>query len=132
SVSKFDLSFELAETTGGLEGGIEYSEDLFERATAERIGAQFVRLLGAAAATPDAPLHALRIVSDDQWQALLARGRGAAPDVPQATLADLFERQAALRPDAIAVVCGSDALTYDELNRRANGLAHDLVTRGAG
>ena len=132
SIAKFDLSIELAESpAGGIDGGIEYSEDLFERTTAERIGAQFVRLLAAAADAPDAPLHALRIVDDDERQALLARGRGATPWIGGTTVAELVERQAAARPDAVAVVFGDASLTYAELNRRANRLAHLLIARGA-
>jgi len=124
SAAKFDLYFELAEMPEGtLDGAVEYNEDLFERATAERIAAQFVTLLESAAAAPDAPLHTLPIGG-----AVVARG--VAAPLPEATLAELFERQAALRPDDAAVVCGDTTLTYAALDRKANGIAHDLRARG--
>ncbi|CDR09437.1 non-ribosomal peptide synthetase [Streptomyces iranensis] len=56
----------------------------------------------------------------------------AVPDIPAATLPDLFAAQAARTPSAVAVGDGTASLTYAELNRAANRLAHLLIARGAG
>ena len=50
----------------------------------------------------------------------------------KSTIVDLFERQVSKRPDAIAVVCGTDIISYSELDRRANRLAHYLIAQGIG
>src|SRR5580704_10167799 len=52
--------------------------------------------------------------------------------VPETTLPVLFEAQAARTPEAVAVVCGAESLSYAELNARANALAHHLIGRGVG
>jgi len=62
----------------------------------------------------------------------LARGRPAAADPTAATIHQLFRRQAAARPDAVAAVCGEEVLTYGELDRRAGRLAHRLRQLGVG
>src|SRR6476646_4767413 len=77
TIAKFDLTFsvnERASGTGepqGLGGYIEYSADVFDEATVEALGARLVRLLRAAVATPQAPLHELEIVTADERRQLL-------------------------------------------------------------
>src|ERR1700685_3312478 len=63
---------------------------------------------------------------------LLAGWNDTALDVPQVTLPELFEAQVARTPDAVAVVCAGSALSYAEVNERANRLARHLVSMGAG
>jgi len=64
--------------------------------------------------------------------ALLARWNDTTRQVPEVTLPELFQEQVARTPDATAVICGVQTLTYAELNQRANRLARYLVTLGAG
>ncbi|MEU0009582.1 amino acid adenylation domain-containing protein, partial [Streptomyces sp. NPDC006314] len=135
--AKTDLTFNILERDfkagdEALRGALQYATDLFDRATAERITAALTRLLTAAAEAPDAPLHTLEILSDQERRQLL--GEGAASDRGSNTdvLPALFEGQVAGRGDAVAVTCGGVSLSYGELNARANRLAHHLIARGAG
>ncbi|MEU6730260.1 amino acid adenylation domain-containing protein [Nonomuraea wenchangensis] len=106
---------------GGPEIGLEFAADLFTRAAAERLLRDYVRVLEQVAADPAAPLSAL-LAADPE-----PPGRG--PDV---CLHELFERQADRTPDAVAAEFDGAELTYAELDRRANRLAHLLRELGVG
>ncbi|MEV0505805.1 condensation domain-containing protein, partial [Streptomyces spectabilis] len=129
----FDLTLEFAETdSGALHGLLTYNTDLFDAATAERMADQLGTLLTAVADDPHRPLGALPLSSDAELKTLLEQGRGAVPPVTAVTLPRLFERQAARTPDAVALDDGSRQLTYAEVDRAANRLAHHLIGRGVG
>ncbi|MEV5427837.1 non-ribosomal peptide synthase/polyketide synthase [Streptomyces sp. NPDC052701] len=129
----FDLTLEFAETgSGALDGLLTYNTDLFDAATAERMADQLATLLTAVAEDPDRPLGALPLASEETLKALLEQGRGTARPVPAATLPDLFERQAARTPDAVALADGARRWTYAEVDRWANRLAHRLIGLGVG
>ncbi|MFH8336565.1 non-ribosomal peptide synthase/polyketide synthase [Streptomyces sp. AM6-12] len=129
----FDLTLEFAETgSGELHGLLTYNTDLFDPATAERMARQLGTLLHAVAADPDRPLGALPLASDAELTALLDQGRGTFRPVPERTLPELFERQAARTPDAVALLDGDRELSYAEVDRAANRLAHRLIRDGVG
>ncbi|MDX2604376.1 amino acid adenylation domain-containing protein [Streptomyces caniscabiei] len=131
--AKFDLSLTLVETAeGGWAGSVEYASDLFDRATAESVAARFTRLLQEATADPARPLHALPLLTPAEREETLYHRNDTARPLPGTSLPEMFEAQAARTPHAVAVVADGTALTYDELNRRANRLARHLITRGAG
>ncbi len=110
----------------------EYSTDLFDAATAERLDRHYVHLLEAALAGPDVPIGRLALMSEDERRELAVRSAAAAPDQPVACLHELFSAQAARTPDAPAAVHEGVMLTYGELDRRANRLAHRLRALGVG
>ncbi|MGM9334861.1 non-ribosomal peptide synthase/polyketide synthase [Streptomyces murinus] len=129
----FDLTLEFAETgSGELHGLLTYNTDLFDPATAERMAGQLGTLLHAVATDPDRPLGALPLSSDGELKTLLDQGRGDFRPVPERTLPDLFEQQAARTPDAVALVDGDRELSYAEVDRTANRLAHRLIRDGVG
>ncbi|MFE6993391.1 amino acid adenylation domain-containing protein, partial [Streptomyces pharetrae] len=130
----FDLTLEFAETgTGELHGVLTYNTDLFDAATAERMADQLGTLLTAVADDPDRPLGVLPLATDETLKAVLDQGRGTARPVAAATLPELFERQAAHTPDAVAVAdADGRELTYAHVERAANRLAHRLIARGVG
>ncbi|MFC4121521.1 non-ribosomal peptide synthetase [Nonomuraea zeae] len=105
----------------GREMSLEFATDLFERATAERLLRHYVRVLEQVAADPAAPVSAL-----------LAREHEPAGHGPDQCLHRLFEQQADRTPDAVAVEFEGACLTYAELDRRANRLAHLLRGLGVG
>jgi amino acid adenylation domain-containing protein len=128
--SEFDLGLYLDKQRGGLDAVWEYSTDLFEPATIERMAGHFTRLLEEIVADPDRPIDELALLDDAQRrEALLGGNRTHAPS-PQACIHELFEGHARRTPDALALVAGEERLTYDQLNRRANAIAHLLAERG--
>jgi amino acid adenylation domain-containing protein len=112
---------------------LEYSSDLFERATAGRIVEQFEMLLRAAVANPDGRLSQLPLLgSRDAENLLVACNRTAIAGAIEGSIHQLFERQADRTPDAVAVVDPRGSLTYRELDSRANRIARHLRTLGVG
>ncbi|MFF5779143.1 amino acid adenylation domain-containing protein [Streptomyces virginiae] len=131
--AKFDLSLAMTEHPDGLTGTVQYATDLFDRATVERFGAHYLRLLAGAAETPDAPLSRLDVLSPQEHAALLGEESGPRTDGPAArTLPSLVAEQARLRPDAPAVTCENRTIGYGELDAAANRLAHRLRALGTG
>ncbi len=136
AAAKFDLTFILSERrggqgeAGGIEGGVEYSEDLFHRETAEAIAGWYERLLGSASALPDERLHRLELISGAERRKLLEGWNGKRRARPQGTLAGLFEEQVRRNPQAAAVESGEERLSYGELNARANRVAWHLRASG--
>ncbi|WP_328491695.1 non-ribosomal peptide synthase/polyketide synthase [Streptomyces sp. NBC_00414] len=129
----FDLTLEFAEAdSGALHGLLTYNTDLFDEATAGHLADQLATLLTAVADDPHRPLGALPLASDEDLKALLDQGRGTPRPVPVATLPDLFERQVAGTPDAVALEDAGRQLTYAELGRAAGRFAHRLIARGVG
>ncbi|WP_328718071.1 amino acid adenylation domain-containing protein [Streptomyces sp. NBC_00247] len=126
--AKFDLSMYLAEAADGtLDGAVVYAEDLFTESTARRLVDHFTRLLDAATADPHTPSSGLEMLGSQERHRILTEWNATAAPVPAgATLHRLFEERAALAPEAVAVVCGTEELTYRELDERANRLAHRL------
>ncbi|MFJ9151297.1 amino acid adenylation domain-containing protein [Streptomyces sp. NPDC102270] len=125
--AKFDLTLELDELPQGVRVTAEYSADLFERATAERLLRWYTRLLDAAVAEPGAPLGTLRPTTEAERGVLLpTRTPG-----PETCLHELFSAQAGRTPDRVAVSDGLTRLTYRELDLASNRLAHGLRARGA-
>jgi Condensation domain/AMP-binding enzyme len=137
-IARFDLTFNFQERWGadrtaqGVVGTLEYSLDLFEQSTAQDLGARLVRLLEAAVEHPDVPLHQLNWLGDQERQTLLEADNATNQPIPNTSLPELFEAQVHRTPEAPALVFGQDTLSYAELNRRANRLAHWLIRQGVG
>ena len=132
-VAKFDLSLYVQETPRGLRGVLEYNTDLFEAATVVRLAGHFQTLLAGAIARPDQPLALLPLLSEDERSQLLVEWNDTGTGYPrEACLHELFEAQAARTPEAPALIDGTRTLTYAELDRRANQLAHALRALGVG
>ncbi|ARU60275.1 hypothetical protein CBW65_03750 [Tumebacillus avium] len=112
----------------------EYDVDLFEAETVARMIAQYQELLKAAIAEPETAVGELPLLKEADRNLLLSVYSGAAKVnfEKEGTALGLFEEQAALYPDSIAVVQDGQQVTYGELNRRANRLAHRLIELGVG
>ncbi len=136
--AKFDLTMEISEdrladgTPNGMEGLLEYSTDLFKRETAQALADRLMRLLEAAESDPDEQIGNLDILAPEERSSMVADWQSVSEKIPHACLPEQFEKQAALRPDAIAVVYEDQALSYAELNERANRLAQMLISEGVG
>lgn len=129
--SKFDLSLELDDRPEGLIGRFEYSSDLFDAATIERMVGQWQTLLAGIVAGPTLRLTELPILTPaERTQLLVTWNETPAPDLGDRQLPQWLEEQVARTPQAIAVHCEDGQLTYHELNARANQLAAYLRTLG--
>ena len=131
--SKFDLLFALHEEAGGLNGIMEYSTDIFDASTVERMLSQFRMLLEEIAAGPARRISDLRMLTKAERHQVLVEWNQETSDYPhERGLAELFEAQVERTPDAVAVIFEGRELTYRELNGRANLLARHLRARGVG
>ncbi|MGF9980012.1 non-ribosomal peptide synthetase DhbF [Bacillus subtilis] len=136
--AKFDLTLEISEdrladgTPNGMEGMLEYSTDLFKRETAQALADRLMRLLEAAESDPDEQIGNLDILAPEERSSMVTDWQSVSGKIPHASLPEQFEKQAVLRPKAIAVVYEDQALSYAELNERANRLARMLISEGVG
>ncbi len=132
--ARFDLELQLVDDgDAGLSGLIEYNRDLFDAATIERMAEHLGRLAIAAAADPDTPIGALALLGDEERAALLACGADSRRDWPEGDRTHLrIARRARETPDAEALRLEDRTLSYAELDRCANQLAHWLRGRGVG
>ncbi|HYP53357.1 MAG TPA: condensation domain-containing protein, partial [Pyrinomonadaceae bacterium] len=131
--AKFDLNVMFEETGGALSGSFEYARDLFDAETIARMARHFEQLLASAVVSPERNVSELPLLSEDEERMLVAGWNDTARDYPQGVcLHQLFEAQAARTPERTALVADGRAMSYDELNARANRLARHLRLMGAG
>ena len=131
--SKFDLTLSMAEGEDGLVGALEFNLDLFEPETIRRMIGHFQMLLEAIVVDPEQPITTLPMLTENERTQILATWNETQLETPIHHCAhQRFEEHVAKRPHAIAVSLEDLSLTYDELNRRANQLAHYLKQHGVG
>ncbi|WP_374004953.1 amino acid adenylation domain-containing protein [Bacillus velezensis] len=131
-ISKFDLSLYISENAGELYCQFEYSTDLFKRKTIQKWAAFFTTLAENAAADPGLELDDISVLTEKEEVSLLqdfSPLQKTAFPLHQ-PLHDLLEQQAEKTPDRPAILTDDISITYQELNERANELAHQLIKRG--
>ncbi|AFZ07951.1 amino acid adenylation domain protein [Oscillatoria nigro-viridis PCC 7112] len=129
----FEWAVNASETKNKLVLECQYNTNLFDAATIRRRMAEFEVLLEGIVANPQCPLKNLPILTAAEQQQLLVEWNNTHTNYPEsACIHQLFEVQAQQTPDAVALVFGEQQLTYQQLNCRANQLAHYLQTLGAG
>jgi amino acid adenylation domain-containing protein/thioester reductase-like protein len=133
ATSRFDLTLHVREQAGGWPVHLDYSAELFDHDTMKRLGTHFVAMLTAMVEHPDAPVTALDLSTPDD-RVLLARLNEATATYPFVdSVVDLIEAQAKRTPEATAVLTVSgDALSYKDLDERANAVATSLRRQGVG
>ncbi|HKV35213.1 MAG TPA: amino acid adenylation domain-containing protein [Pyrinomonadaceae bacterium] len=133
AIAKFDLTLFMSEANGEIGGMFEYNTDLFDDSTIRRMIEHFQRLLEGIAANPDHRLSDLPLLTAAEQHELLVKFNDTAAAYPsELCIHELFEQQALSSPSAIAVSFKHERLTYQELNARANQLAHHLRSLGVG
>jgi amino acid adenylation domain-containing protein/non-ribosomal peptide synthase protein (TIGR01720 family) len=130
TVAKFDLRIDLLLSPRSLRGFVEYSTDLFDASTIERLIANYLTLLEAIAVNPDERISRLQLIAPAERQRLLVEWNDTRSDYPREPVDQLFAAHVVRTPDAPAVSFGGVRLTYRELDQRANRLARDLQSRG--
>ncbi|MEU2101423.1 non-ribosomal peptide synthase/polyketide synthase [Nocardia sp. NPDC019255] len=129
--AKFDLHLSVAQDESGLAAVFEYATDLFDPATVASFALRLRRVLDAVAADPQAPVGAIDVLSPGERARILDTWNATGHPVdPGATLVSLFEAQAALTPEAVAVTCDGASLTYAEFADRVHRLGRLLVSVG--
>ncbi len=134
-IAKFDLTLYVLEKSEGLLCLFRYNTDLFDAATIIRMLGHFHVLLEGIVANPKQPISTLPLLTEVERHQLLVEWNkdeveDSAKDLQNSFLHQLFEAQVERTPDAIAIVFEDKQLTYRELNRRANQLAHHLKGLG--
>ena len=119
--------------SGNIVLDFELHQATFNEQQSEQVVRHFVRVLEAFAADPHQPLRGLTLLSPEEArQIVLEWNRGVVEPTDQRCVHEIFEEQVAIRPNDVAVVFEDKQVTYQELNRRANKLAHFLRGRGVG
>lgn len=131
--AKFDLTLGIREENGMLRGWFEYDTGLFHKNTIARWVAHYQQLLKRITLVVDRPLSNISILPDEERDQLLLRWNNTKTEYPRGKcIHHLFEDQVKQDPDAIALVFEGEQLTYGELNRKSNRLAHYLRAQGVG
>lgn len=129
--AKFDLTLEMFGAGESIGGSLEYSTDLFEQATIKRMAVHFQTLLGSIMSNPLERISRLQLLSEAERRQLLSEWNDTEAPIPEAHLFQkLFEKQAAQTPQTSALEFAGKEMSYDELNRQANQLAHYLRATG--
>ncbi|MGW4113919.1 amino acid adenylation domain-containing protein [Actinosynnema sp. NPDC004786] len=133
TTAKFDLVFSFTEVVDGpVTCRLEYATDLFDRVTAERLGARLAALADAVTAAPSAPVGAVDLLAPDERRRVVDEFNRTARDVPEETFTGLFARCVAERPHAVAVVDRARSVDYAWLDARSDRIARLLADRGVG
>ncbi|MGI9290684.1 MAG: non-ribosomal peptide synthase/polyketide synthase [Gammaproteobacteria bacterium] len=132
-VSKFDLSLVMAERREGLLVHFEYNTDLYEHSTIERMAGHFETMLTAIIAERRQPITQLPLLTAaERQQSLVEWNNTTAPYEDDTCIHTLIEKRVAQQPDAPAVFFREESYSFNELNQRANRIAHFLRSKGAG
>jgi amino acid adenylation domain-containing protein/thioester reductase-like protein len=132
AIAKFDLTLFARETGERITGGFEYATSLFDASTVERFAAYYRTVLHAMLADDAQRIDRVPLLSAPERRQVLAEWNHTARAVPADSVPALFERQAAHAPGAVAVQHGERAITYAELDARANRLARRLREHDVG
>jgi amino acid adenylation domain-containing protein len=128
---KFDLTLSLWNRGGALAGGLAFRADLWDRPTVERMVERFAALVERVAADPDQRISEVSLLGPAERERVLTEWNATdAPFSDGACLHELIEARARLAPDAPALAHGPRTLTYAELDRAADRIAHSLRARG--
>ncbi|WP_145003788.1 non-ribosomal peptide synthetase [Pseudomonas oryzihabitans] len=130
--AQFDLTLDTFESAEGLRAALTYATDLFAPAAVERLAQQWRQMLTAIQADPGRLVSELPLLGERERQQILYDWNALAAAGGEACIHELFERQAACTPEALALIVGEQEYRYRELNQAANRLAHRLRERGVG
>ncbi|QEM10871.1 amino acid adenylation domain-containing protein [Mucilaginibacter rubeus] len=132
SAVKFDLTFFVSETLDGLQCAVQYRTDIFSSVRIETMVQHFCALLASAVAEPEMPVGKLEMLDLSQKENLLTLGKSVCLYPTDKTIADIFDNIVSKSPIANAVTYEGQSISFDELNKRSNRLAHHLQRYGVG
>jgi amino acid adenylation domain-containing protein len=130
-LAKFDLTLEIEETDGCLHCQFEYSTDLFDASTIQRMARHFQNLASSAINDPSCSIVKLNMLGTlERRQLTLDWNATSAPYPIDVTIAEAFAAQAWKTPNAVALLDSTRAITFLELDRRADQVANELISKG--
>lgn len=130
--AKFDLALALYEREHEIQGTIRYSMELFAAATMQRLARHFRQVLESMAQNPQQLVHEIPLLTEEERSQVLVEWNRTERQYPKARcIHHFFEQQVQRTPESTAIVYEDRELTYEEVNRRANQLAHHLRKLGA-
>ncbi|OYE00826.1 non-ribosomal peptide synthetase [Nostoc sp. 'Peltigera membranacea cyanobiont' 232] len=129
--AQFDLSWSFFEDAKDLRLVIEYEPDIFREETIARMSGHFLQIIHEVVKNPHCQLSQINLLTPEERYQLLTEWNNTAVSYPQdKCIHQLFEEQVKLHPEAVAVIFEGQQLTYQQLNERANQLAHYLQKKG--
>ncbi|MBD2776530.1 non-ribosomal peptide synthetase [Iningainema tapete] len=129
--AQFDLSWSFFEDANGLRLVIEYEPELFRSETIARMSGHFLQIVQAVVENPNCQLSQINLLTSEERYQLLTEWNDTEIAYPHdKCIHQLFEEQVKRTPDAVAVIFEGQRLTYQQLNERANQLAHYLQAKG--
>ncbi|TVZ40309.1 non-ribosomal peptide synthase protein (TIGR01720 family)/amino acid adenylation domain-containing protein [Alteromonadaceae bacterium 2753L.S.0a.02] len=130
-MAQFDLSVDIEENESTLVAQWSFATDLFKRDTIERMASHLERFIEQALKNPGNPIHAIEMMSPPEIDQLLGEfNQPLIPELISETWPELFVKQAAANPDKVVASCGDKTLTFAELAKQSQDLAHALLSRG--
>jgi amino acid adenylation domain-containing protein len=130
--ARFDLTIEVFPRQGELWAYFDYNSDLYEQETIQRIQQHYLTILSSVCADANQKIAAIPLLSASERQKLLLDWNRSEAAIPDICFHRQFEAHARAAPDRLAVMAGENSLTYRELEHRANHIADELQSRGAG
>ncbi|MFE0458753.1 amino acid adenylation domain-containing protein [Kitasatospora sp. NPDC058965] len=130
--AKCDMDLSVQDDGERISVNLVVPADLFESTAAGRLAGQFLTLLDGLVAAPGRPVSDLGLLNAAELHTVLRDWNDTARPQPERSFVERFQERSTQTPDAVAVACGDESLSYRELNERANRMARLLVDRGAG
>jgi amino acid adenylation domain-containing protein len=129
--TKFDILAWLWDAEDGIHGLLEYNTALFETETLESFCNHYEQLLESASKQPDLPISQLCMTSTQEQKHITQQFNQTELNINETDrIQNLFEKQVTENKNKIAVICDDRQYTYNELNIKANQLAHYLIQQG--
>jgi len=130
--SKFDITFNSFDNGEEIEFEVEYSTELFKEETIKRLCSHYLEIIKSTCEDSEKRLSEIDMITEEEKQQILMEFSGAKADYPiNRTIQEIFEEQVVKNPDKVALIYGEKSMSYDELNTRANSIAHLLRSKGA-
>src|SRR5690242_19749 len=126
----FDVALRVQSAQDSVKPSFLYREDLFKPSTIERMSRHWLRPIEDIVSRPDSTVSRLEMMPEEERALVLGRYAGVSGEYPRKCLHELFANHAAARPDAEALVFGTERLTYRQLDERSNQIAHFLRNQG--
>lgn len=131
TTSKFDMSLSVFEDVDQISFRLEYSAKLFKPETIKRFKSYFRKIMLTVITDDNVRISDINVLGEAEKHELLYQFNDTSVSPPQEkSVISLFEKQVKQAPNKIALEFNEDQITYQELNERANQLAHYLVSRG--